>query len=367
MPLDIEYFTLGHDKRLCDIVFAGSHDAGINEGDSNVMTQKLNIYDQATAGVRLFDLRITGNRQGPNAPVTLQAYHAALPTHSNLKGKHVTDLDGETRKVTVSALNGGGFGLGLTQMLLEARRFVEDNTNEFVILKFDKCKNWEIIADACILHLGNKIKKGLGSLNEKTLTDLAGKVIVVFKHKNLSSLINPATRRAYNSVDDGIFGCRSLDSGDSLEQLESSLQYVGKGGTSATNGKSDIGKIAENIHTQKIKVNARDMAGRDPKVMGMIYWTTTGFKRSIRERNKAMWDVFGQQMLQNLWVDCLQDSITRRVGDRWDFRDYSHGGTIKTYMPNIVMIDFANLRKCTFIRSLNDVAATQFTQAVRNV
>lgn len=98
----------------------------------------------------------------------------------------------------------------------------------------------------------------------------------------------------------------------------------------------------------------------------MIYWTTTGFKKSIRERNKSMWTDPGKDMLTDMWSDCLQESIASRAGKHWDFRDYSAGGTIKTYMPNIVMIDFANLKKCRFIRGLNTTAATMFTQAARN-
>src|SRR4051794_18116244 len=54
------YYELGADKRLNDIVMAGSHDAGITGGGSNVQTQDLDIGGQASAGVRLFDLRIAG-------------------------------------------------------------------------------------------------------------------------------------------------------------------------------------------------------------------------------------------------------------------------------------------------------------------
>ena len=35
----------------------------------------------------------------------------------------------------------------------------------------------------------------------------------------------------------------------------------------------------------------------------------------------------------------------------------------KVYMPNIVMVDFANNDKCCRIAELNDVAATQITGA----
>jgi hypothetical protein len=364
MPLVVAYYSLGENKRLCDIVFAGSHDAGITDGDDNVKTQELNIYKQAKAGVRLFDLRITGSKTASYAPVTLNAYHAALPTDTKLKKQPILDLKGEKREVKVSSLNGGGFGLGLTNMLLDARRFVTKYDSEFLILKFDKCNNWELIAEACVLHLGDKIYTGFGSLNEKRLIDLKGKVIVTFKHKELSSIKKPGGRESYTSRYDGIFGCRSLGPNDPFDQLDCSLQYSGKGGTSAMNGKSDIFKITENIDKQTGIMNASP--GRDPKIMGMVYWTTTGFTRSIRERNATMWTDPGKGMLSQMWTNCLEESIRGSAGGRWDYRDYTHASKIKTFMPNIVMIDFADLDKCSFIRDLNDTAGTKFTEAVRH-
>ncbi len=35
-------------------------------------------------------------------------------------------------------------------------------------------------------------------------------------------------------------------------------------------------------------------------------------------------------------------------------------------MPNIVMIDFADLDKCPFTRGLDTTAATMFTETARN-
>jgi hypothetical protein len=71
------------DKRLNEIVMAGSHDAGIASGAANAKTQSLDIFLQATAGVRLFDLRIaartvsSGGVLGKEAQ--MKAYHAGGP------------------------------------------------------------------------------------------------------------------------------------------------------------------------------------------------------------------------------------------------------------------------------------------------
>ena len=54
----ITYYELGASKQLNEIVVAGSHDAGITSGGTNVKTQALDIGEQAQAGVRVFDLRI---------------------------------------------------------------------------------------------------------------------------------------------------------------------------------------------------------------------------------------------------------------------------------------------------------------------
>ena len=60
----VNYFELGKNKQLNEIVVAGSHDAGITKGSANVRTQVLNIGDQARAGVRVFDLRIAAASTG---------------------------------------------------------------------------------------------------------------------------------------------------------------------------------------------------------------------------------------------------------------------------------------------------------------
>ena len=62
MPgLTIDFFAKYPNKRVCDVVFPGSHDAAITEGSSHVQTQNLDIGRQAAAGCRWFDIRILFN------------------------------------------------------------------------------------------------------------------------------------------------------------------------------------------------------------------------------------------------------------------------------------------------------------------
>ena len=73
----IQYYKLGAEKRLNEIVMAGTHDAGITKGKWNAKTQKLNIRGQADAGVRIFDLRIAGSAAPVFGDVKLKTYHGS--------------------------------------------------------------------------------------------------------------------------------------------------------------------------------------------------------------------------------------------------------------------------------------------------
>lgn len=155
----INYYQLGGNKRLCDIVVAGSHDAGITSGGANEQTQNLDIFDQARAGVRVFDLRIAATKasSSSSAPVHLKAFHAdpKLMFNRDKTGKTLADLNGRQGNVTTTKLPlGGTFGMGLPDMLDQACDFLKYNTTEFLILKFDKCKNWPLIAEICVSRLG---------------------------------------------------------------------------------------------------------------------------------------------------------------------------------------------------------------------
>ena len=87
--------------------------------------------------------------------------------------------------------------MGLTGMLQQARNFVHSSSgaNEFLILKFDKCTNWGLIADTCVDVLGLALYKGGGNLNTKTLEELRGKVVVLFSSKGLAESSSRASAR----------------------------------------------------------------------------------------------------------------------------------------------------------------------------
>ncbi|MGZ5790352.1 MAG: hypothetical protein ACXWJF_12960 [Burkholderiaceae bacterium] len=327
----------GATKQLNQIVFAGAHDAGITGGRHNVKTQHAGIRLQANSGVRIFDVRIK------DTPIGMAAYHGNAKLNPAEKHKR------------------GAYGETLEAILTDAKDFVEnEGSSEFLILKFDKCKNYRTIAAACITILGKKLYKGTGSLNIKTLADLQGHVIAVFTSEGLTEIGS-----LWNSTH-GIFGCRSLDRNQNHDPDYSGIQYYGKGGTKVWKIHSQDMKIRENRQTQK-KLMRQGMNTTDRDVMGMMYWTSTGILESIKERNDKMWNIdkHSHKSMESVWNKLLVESISLRIGDI-NGAEYSAGGLLKVFMPNIVMIDFADGNKGNIIKNLNNIAATRLVEAFQD-
>jgi hypothetical protein len=354
----INYYELGKHRKLNEIVVAGTHDAGITSGGSGVQTQSLNIGQQAAVGVRFFDIRIaaavTSERHASGRPVAeLRAFHADDKVVMKLDRKVVLKgaLNPAPLHITQSKLAGGAFGLALTEMLQQARNFVssEVGEKEFLILKFDKCTNWEQIADACRITLGRSLYTAGGNLNTKTLRDLRGKVIVLFSSSGLKELLG---------VTPGILGFKNLSSeGAQYEDVYDGLQYYGKGGTSPFNPRK---KLKQNVEKQS-KLMAGASALGNPDVIGMMYWTTTGLIESIQKRDDGMWDAPNVANMKALWSQGLGDFVNARVSLP-SSNPLANAQQRRSFFPNIVMIDFADLDKCRKIRKLNDLAAHHISQ-----
>src|SRR5689334_4682727 len=227
----ITYYELGAEKRLNEIVIAGSHDAGITAGKKYVKTQATDIFVQAWAGVRFFDLRVAA-AAAPGAPgeqksVELKAFHAdSLFQKNEAKIRQVGGMG--PMPVVRTKLRAGAFGLGLEKMLAQAREFVTtpDAGSEFLILKFDKCQNWMLIAEACSFVLHDVLYKGGGNLNKTKLKDLQGKVVVLFSEKGVTEL------GGLFGPQDGILAFKNLKEEDATYEDDfDGLQYYGKGGT----------------------------------------------------------------------------------------------------------------------------------------
>ncbi len=354
--MTIRYKKLGADLRIADIVFAGSHDASITSGKWNAKTQDKNIGEQAKCGVRLFDLRILA-RSGPGG-ASLVGYHGnkggkskktLLNTHSGVTHSKVK---------THSRMNLGTFGEKLSDMLTQAREFV-DKTDEFLIFKFDKCTNYQVIAEYCINLLGDNIyapKDITRELGKCTLDELSGQVVCVFAESSLSEISG-------YGAGDGILGFRSLKGDDGVKPYKANypgLQYYGKGGTSIKNiHKTKSGKISENEAKQR-KLMLQMASSSDPQasdVLGMMYWTTTGLTHSIASRNKKMWTSTNVKRLETLWAEGLEQAVgTQLELNKIKYMEYGERRRMKAFFPNIVMIDFADDSKCETIYGLNEAA-----------
>ncbi len=337
----IRYMELGADKKLNSIVMAGSHDAAVTAGSWNAKTQNLDIFDQAVAGIRIFDIRITGAVVGKS--VELKAYHGQ-------GGKSDKQMwDPTARKmvdVKVKSMTLGTYGSSLTSILNDAYNFVRIHTSEFIILKFDKCDNWPQIAEACVRLLDDKLCDVYDNLNERTLDDLKGKVIVLFSQKGLQAL---------GANTHGIMAFDNLaDSGNNFNNDHKGIQYFGKGGTGLLDKRTGA-KVADNIKKQTELMQRGSQT--DPKIMGMMYWTATGIVGNIRRRNNDLWSESNQKKMIEMWA--------QRLPGNADMTGYSTSPLLKRFLPNFVMIDFADSAKCKKIYELNHFSQHAMTKKVR--
>ena len=361
---DIRYKSLGGDLRISDIVFAGSHDASITTGSSYAKTQDKSVYQQAKAGVRIFDLRILAH-QTPDGKVSLVGYHGS--TKGEGSGKFRMRRTGNKDSIDFVTGISGEFGLKLSRMLKDAKKFVE-KTDEFLIFKFDKCTNYKTIADYCISLLGTAIFISPANVDfsKLTLDQLGGKVVCVF---------NAAEMQAAGLNCDGsngILGFLNLngDPPGQYKQNYTGLQYYGKGGTRFyAFWKTNAGKMNENRDKQK-KLMAKMSSQQEQSytnALGMMYWTSTGSVSNIETRNNKMWKDPGVAKMKRMWGNCLETAIEAQLdSDDAKYMDYANGSRIKSFFPNIIMIDFADETKCAEIFSLNVVAKDKLGAAFQN-
>ena len=366
----IRYMDLGGGKRLNEIVIVGTHDAGITSGKSNVKTQTLDIAGQAAAGVRFFDVRVAATSVTVNGVkhIEMKTFHAdGMFVKNETKQRMVnpSGLPNQARMETVtrSKLKAGDWGLSLDTVLTQARDFVTTpaTSSEFLILKFDKCTNWPLIAEACISVLGPTLYTGGGNINRKTLNELAGHVVVLFspaghrahlyaehglanpgilKFANLAKADDDGARQAYNTTYDG-------------------LQYFGNFGDTAMKT-TTAKKISTNTKKQVSHMTEARLV--PPDAIRMMYWTTTGLNQSIKERDTEMWRPPHLRGFLEAWNAGMGASVSAHAPPVVHGQPHIATATqIKVYMPNIIMIDFAERSKTTLIYNLNRVAAGEIS------
>lgn len=345
-------------KQLNQIVIPGAHDAGIyGEGKTNVITQALDIAQQANAGVRFFDMRIATVKRSDGS-FEQRSYH--LDKKFVKDRKHKGAKPGELQSHQVVAHMGGWGKDTLADMLTQAKGYVTTKPSEFLILKFSKCFNLKDVVDTCVRVLGetqfnhNKSGGAKINLNTRTVGSLAGKVITLFDPKDMESLGFVINGQIYSGcLSFGELFDKNTKSSKTYQPNFHGLQYFGK--FSST---SDV-----KTNTKKQTKLLASGQACDRNAMGMMYWTTTGLLGNIKDRNATMWTGVNSQALRDVWEGGYKTALTAQLG-ALNFNDlYQKNGRYyvanknswTSFTPNIVMMDFADYQKCVTIYNLNRV------------
>jgi len=116
--------------------------------------------------------------------------------------------------------------------------------------------------------------------------------------------------------------------------------------------------MSQNVSKQgKVLQGAKAAAAlQSPNLMAMMYWTSTGVFESIKSRDKEMWDPPNIYKMKRLWASGLSEFTEYRNPLTLPPDSPLIGPTRKRCMPNIVMIDFADQRRCQTIRDLNSLS-----------
>ena len=351
----IEYHSLGGQKKVNEMVMAGSHDAAITSGGIRARTQNKSIYQQAKCGVRIFDVRISGQRTG-HGGAKLSAFHGK--NTPEMKSKTV---GGVTRNIEVTRMVLGDWGMDLDDILDGAKRFVDKYQTEFLILKFDKSANYELILEACQNKLGNRIYKKTGNLANHTLSEMAGKVVCAFMPDGFAALSHAGC-----TIADGAAQIVSLYPHGTMPDTINGLIYYGKGGTSIAQPskyalKAPVkGKFLENIDKQRRILGDANTAHYSRDVLRMMYWTQTGMVRSIKGRDKKAWTTGSKQRLKSLWAEGGYNYLSNSVPEAFPMD--SHATNFQIYMPNFIMVDFADEHKGQTIYDLNLLTRAEIIQ-----
>ncbi|MGC6446895.1 MAG: hypothetical protein ACON5D_14345 [Rubripirellula sp.] len=364
-------------KRLCDVVFPGAHDASITAGNSHVMTQAKDIYEQAKSGCRWFDTRVMV-AAAKNQTVQAVGYHSPAkwaPPLTKNKGKH-----NEHQKLLV-----GGKGEALRDICSEARRFVEEYKTEFIFLKFDKCLGgYENIVIEVARVLGSSGLYYPGDLNTALLSELKGKVIPLYPEKERKNIghhklgYTPQMAAALATGDGTgplpINFWKNLHGKPHYDHDYKGLQYIGKYSASTfapwrilqrttklnwySKTKVEYAKKVQKEERLPLAKKAVKKGSLPVHTLGMMYWTATGWIDNIEKRDLLLWTKSGVNDLEKIWRGGLQLSIEEKM-EQCSYPQDSTGPvglSPKCFLPNIVMIDFVNDMRCNTIWGLNKQA-----------
>ena len=386
MTLRLDQFP---DHRFCDVVIAGSHDAGIYDESIGgaTRTQKLDIREQAVAGSRFFDVRVAVARapqpgrlarvaqkvdqmRRPNAGYehlddgpTPKAYHAPSPGLLGMKTHK--DAAGAAYQSPVV----GAFGGELDEILSDARAFVTENPSEFIFLKFAKCYGWEEIVVKVNDVLGDRGLFPRRNINTMRVSELAGHVIPIFP-ENQRSILHQLPEGCQMAFYKELFH----KSGDkacckAYDPTYQGLQYFGKySNTRGVTWDPRPAASAQKRADYNEKKQAKYLhvgAQSNPDIVGMMYWTATGYFQDVLARDAKLDKMMARGGMDRLFQSHLREAIAIRadlVTTQVDATSSTGHVDYSVWMPNIVMIDGVAKDKCDTVYGLNTLAKIHLDQ-----
>lgn len=377
------------DMCLNEVVIVGSHDAGVTKGGWNTKTQEDGIQGQATNGARFFDIRVAAFANKRAGGVELRTYHDATKKEVKVAYgiRHVNAVGRVADNVVEHKTRLGAKTDSLSAMMNEAVAYLDsaDGQGEFLIFKFNKSTNPGLIAEVCATILRRKLftcSPGEGDLNRMKLSDLAGKVILLFDNDMWKTCGIPPDERSQQGILQwkSLFS-RSSRSATGYDHNFDGLQYYGKGGTSAT-AWTNPGKISLNAKKQgalmrgegSYKLGSGERghhAGVDPRAMGVMYWTTTGLSvAGISRRNDDMWGKSGVKKLskaaglpKNHLLGAMRGEAITAAPSNLNPNSASAAPRYRQFIPNIVMVDFVSEANSRIVIGMNSANGLELMAA----
>lgn len=322
-------------RLLHEICIPGSHDAGVY-GDS-IDTRKSpaswarcqtgNIFEQATAGSRMFDCRVFLKKVGGTMTPTMGHFFSEK-TKGSFGKKHETG-------------RGGAYGGSLLNCIYDAIRFVKQHDTEFLILRFSHtyCPTEVGTALNTFLALGDNLRyiyTGNNNIAQERLSSLRGKVIMVFASE---------FHAGFSAVDGYLPFYKHVPDVTTAGGLCTCGIYKGSSDMKKVHGSAEQGL---DDHAQH---------GGDDH-LSFVYWQQTMKPGDIKKATteKASKGVLG--------VGSSKGGAHAQLGGFCDeIRNKVAAGDWK--LPNVISHDFVKDETCAQIIALNQMRASRVKMGMR--
>ena len=262
----------------------------------------------------------------------------------------------------------GAWGQQLDTMLREAKSFVEQNGDECLFFRFDKCDGWPQIAQMIFEILGSAPRElKSANLNLQTARALRGKVICLFPDAERAKI----GRDVIEDPGRGFYFWRNGHPKDGKSTPYNSdfqgLQYWGKYSDTKDVGTNYFGNT-ERQRQQKADANVDRQAeklaigaqSQDPDCLGMMYWTATGKIANVLARDVKLKEMMtpGNAKFQEIWEGGVQESVEHRL------KTFTPSDIMasKAWCPNIVMLDNVQKDCCDAVWEMNQCYADRVSK-----